>query len=204
MLAPMSNGSGRRIGVFGGTFDPPHLGHVAIALEVKHLLALDEIVFVVAGDPWQKSGERAITPAPLRVAMTEAAIAGASGVRVSTIEVDRDGPSYSVDTLEALRTADPDDDLFLIVGSDAAAGLDSWHRADDLAELATIVVVDRGGREGGRPPAGWPFALVDVPALEVSSSDLRRRAADGAPIRGMVAAGVADLIDEHALYEDAS
>lgn len=200
MLAPMSNGSGRRIGVFGGTFDPPHLGHVAIALEVRHLLALDEIVFVVAGDPWQKSGDRAITPASIRVAMTEAAIAGVSGVRVSTIEVDRDGPSYSVETLEALRAAAPDDDHFLIVGSDAAAGLDTWHRAGDLVERATIVVVDRGGREGGRPPDGWPFALVDVPALEVSSSDLRRRVATGAPIRGMVAAGVADLIAEHDLY----
>lgn len=200
MLAAMSSGSGRRIGVFGGTFDPPHLGHVAIALEVRHLLALDEVVFVVAGDPWQKSGERIITSAAVRVAMTEAAIAGAPGVRVSTIEVDRTGPSYSVETLEALRAVDPDDEFFLIVGSDAAAGLDSWHRAPDLAELATIVVVDRGGREGGRPPAGWPFALVDVPALEVSSSDLRRRTAAGAPIRGMVAAGVADLIDQHRLY----
>ena len=201
MLAAMSSGSGRRIGVFGGTFDPPHLGHVAIALEVRHLLALDEVVFVVAGDPWQKSGDRVITPADVRVAMTEAATAGAPGVRVSTIEVERHGPSYSVDTLEALRHAGPDDEFFLIVGSDAAAGLDTWHRADDLAELATIVVVDRGGREGGRPPHGWPFALVDVPALEVSSSDLRRRVATGAPIRGMVAGRVADLIAEHGLYE---
>lgn len=200
MLAPMSSGSGRRIGVFGGTFDPPHLGHVATALEVRHLLALDEVVFVVAGDPWQKSGDRSISPSTVRVAMTEAAIAGVSGARVSTIEVDRGGPSYSVETLEALRAVDPDDDHFLIVGSDAAAGLDTWHRAGDLAELATIVVVDRGGREGGRPPAGWPYALVDVPALEVSSSDLRRRVATGAPIRGMVAAGVADLIAEHDLY----
>ncbi|MEO0493641.1 MAG: nicotinate-nucleotide adenylyltransferase [Actinomycetota bacterium] len=198
----MSNGSGRRIGVFGGTFDPPHVGHLATALEVRHALALDEVWFVVAGDPWQKSSDRAITPAPIRLAMVAAAIDGADGCLVSTIETDRDGPSYMVDTLAVLTRDHADDTFHLIVGSDAAAGLDSWHRPDALAELARIVVVDRGGREGGRPPEGRSFALVDVPALEVSSSDLRRRVADGAPVRGLVAAAVADLIEAHQLYRE--
>ncbi len=108
MLASMSSGPSRQIGVFGGTFDPPHVGHLAIALEVRHALALDEVWFVVAGDPWQKSGERSITPASIRLAMVEAAIAGADGVQVSTLEIDRDGPSYMADTLTGLTAAHPD------------------------------------------------------------------------------------------------
>lgn len=204
MLASMSSGPSRQIGVFGGTFDPPHVGHLAIALEVRHALALEEVWFVVAGDPWQKSGERSITPASIRLAMVEAAIAGADGVQVSTLEIDRDGPSYMADTLTGLTAAHPDYTFHLIVGSDAAIGLDTWHRPDIVAELAQMVVVDRGGREGGRPPAGWPFALVDVPVLDVSSSDLRGRVTEGAPIRGLVAAGVADLIESYGLYREPS
>ena len=95
MLAAMSNRSDRQVGVFGGTFDPPHVGHLAIALEVRHTLALDEVWFVVAGDPWQKSEERSITPASIRLAMVEAAVAGAPGVQVSTIEIDRDCLLYT-------------------------------------------------------------------------------------------------------------
>lgn len=204
MLAAMSNRSDRQVGVFGGTFDPPHVGHLAIALEVRHTLALDEVWFVVAGDPWQKSEERSITPASIRLAMVEAAVAGAPGVQVSTIEIDRDGPSYTADTLTDLAAAHPNDTFHLIIGSDAAAGLDTWHRPDVVAALARVVVVDRGGRQGGRPPKGWRFTLTDVPVLEVSSSDLRRRVAEGAPIRGLVAAGVADLIDSHGLYRELS
>ncbi len=217
MLAAMSNRSDRQVGVFGGTFDPPHVGHLAIALEVRHTLALDEVWFVVAGDPWQKSEERSITPATaastmarridagvIRLAMVEAAVAGAPGVQVSTIEIDRDGPSYTADTLTDLAAAHPNDTFHLIIGSDAATGLDTWHRPDVVAALARVVVVDRGGRQGGRPPEGWRFTLTDVPVLEVSSSDLRRRVAEGAPIRGLVAAGVADLIDSHGLYREPS
>jgi nicotinate-nucleotide adenylyltransferase len=180
------------------------VGHLAIALEVRHTLALDEVWFVVAGDPWQKSDERSITPASIRLIMVEAAVAGAPGVQVSTIEIDRDGPSYTADTLTNLTAAHPNDTFHLIIGSDAAAGLDTWHRPDVVAELARVVVVGRGGRQGGRPPAGWRFTLTDVPVLEVSSSDLRRRVGEGAPIRGLVAAGVADLIDSYGLYQELS
>ena len=204
MLASMSNGPGREIGVFGGTFDPPHVGHLAIALEVRHVLDLDEVWIVVAGDPWQKSAERSITPASIRLAMVEAAVSGVDGVQVSSLEIDRDGPSYTADTLTDLAAAHPNDTFHLIIGSDAAAGLDTWHRPDVVAALARVVVVDRGGRQGGRPPKGWRFTLTDVPVLEVSSSDLRRRVAEGAPIRGLVAAGVADLIDSHGLYREPS
>ena len=202
MLASMSNGPGREIGVFGGTFDPPHVGHLAIALEVRHVLDLDEVWFVVAGDPWQKSAERSITPASIRLAMVEAAVSEVGGVQVSSLEIDRDGPSYTADTLTDLAAAHPNDTFHLIIGSDAAAGLDTWHRPD-VAALARVVVVDRGGRKvvDHRRMA---IHVTDVPVLAVSSSDLRRRVAEGAPIRGLVAAGVADLIDSHGLYREPS
>lgn len=198
----VGDGHRERIGIFGGTFDPPHLGHVAIALEVRHILRLDRVLLMVANDPWQKTGQRSVTPAPIRAAMTHAAVAGCEGLDVSEIELDRSGPTYTAETLEDLRAAEPDADLFLIVGSDAAAGLDSWNRPHDVRDLATTVVVDRGGRQGGRPPDAWPHVVVDVPALEISSSDLRRRVAEGEPIRGLVAGGVADLIEARGLYRE--
>ena len=188
-----------RIGVFGGTFDPPHHGHIAIALEVRYALDLDQVWFVVAGDPWQKTAEREITPAETRLALTHAAVDDIEGLDVSAIEIERRGPSYTADTLEILRDL-THASWYLIVGSDAAAGLDTWHRPDDVARLATTVVVDRGGREGGRPPAGWPHEVIDVPSLEISTSDLRHRIATGRPIRGLVPPGVADRIEMQGLY----
>jgi nicotinate-nucleotide adenylyltransferase len=188
-----------RIGVFGGTFDPPHLGHIATALELQHALELDIVMLVVAGDPWQKTAESEITPAETRLAMTRAAVDGLDGLEVSAIEIERRGPSYTADTLEILRDLTAAS-WFLIVGSDAAAGLDTWHRPDDVARLATTVVVDRGGREGGRPPEGWEHQVVDVPALEISSSDIRRRVAAGEPIRGLVPGVIADRIEMQGLY----
>lgn len=176
------------------------MGHLAIALEVGHALSLDRVLLVVAGDPWQKSAHRSITPAADRLVMVEAAVDGAAGVEVSDIEVRRGGPSYLADTLADLAAAGPGDELFMIVGSDAAQGLDTWKQPDDVRDRAITVVVDRGGRDEGRPPAGWPHLVVDVPALDVSSSDLRRRVAAGEPIRGLVPKMVADIIEARDLY----
>ena len=173
---------------------------LAIALEVGHALSLDRVLLMVAGDPWQKTALRSITPAVDRLDMVEAGIDGVEGVEVSDLEVRRGGPSYMADTLADLAAAAPDADLFMIVGSDAAHGLDTWSRPDEVRDQATTVVVDRGGREGGRPPAGWPHVVVEVPALEVSSSDLRRRVAAGEPIRGLVPKAVADIIEMRGLY----
>ncbi|MEM9200813.1 MAG: nicotinate-nucleotide adenylyltransferase [Actinomycetota bacterium] len=188
-----------RIGVFGGTFDPPHLGHIATALEVHHTLELDVVMMVVAGDPWQKTADREITPAETRLAMVRAAVDGLDGIDVSAVEIERRGPSYMAETLEVLRDL-TFAEWFLIVGSDAASGLDTWHRPDDVARLAATVVVDRGGREGGRPPAGWDHLVVDVPALEISSSDIRRRVAAGAPIQGLVPRVIGERIEMQGLY----
>ena len=189
-----------RLGVLGGTFDPPHLGHLAAAVEVRWRLGLDEVLMVVANDPWQKSSRGPVTPARLRLAMVEAAVAGCDGLTASGIEIDRGGESLTADTLSRLRADRPGAELFLVVGSDAAEGLDGWKRCDEVRALATTVVVDRGGREGGRPPGDWPAVVVEAPRLEISSRDLRARFAEGRPVAALVPPGVIEAVSAHGLY----
>lgn len=191
---------GRRIGVLGGTFDPPHVGHLLAAVNVRHALELDEVLLVVANDPWQKTAERPVTAAADRLAMVEAAVVGLDGVVASDLELRRGGPSYMVDTLLELRDADPEGERFLVLGSDAAAGLLTWDRADQLPGLATLVLVDRPGIPCDDPPAGWPFRRVEIPRVEVASTDLRARVADGRPLDLLVPPGVWSLIRERRLY----
>ena len=198
-----------RIGVFGGTFDPLHNGHLMIALEVRHRLALDRMLLVVANDPWQKA-EIEVTPAAIRYELVAETVAylddrmGEVALEVSDIEIRRGGPTYTADTLATLQGADPDAELFLVVGSDTAGSLATWKRPDEIRRSATTVVVDRGGRVGGRPPDGWPHIVVDVPLMEVSSSDLRRRVAEGAPVEAFVPPTVSDGIRRHGLYRRTS
>lgn len=183
-----------RIGVFGGTFDPVHIGHLAVAVAARHALALDRVLLVVANVPWQKAGTRALTPAEDRYAVVEAAVADLDGIEASRIELDRGGPSYTADTLETLR-ADGAHELFLILGADAAANLHTWARADDVPALAELVVVPRPGTP---PPVG--MRTLDVPHLDVSSSDLRARVIDGRPLDVLVPAAALRLIRERGLY----
>mgnify|MGYP001813564331 FL=1 len=189
-----------RIGVLGGTFDPPHNGHLAIALEVRHQLDLHRMLLVVANDPWQKSGHRDVSPAADRLAMTRAAVHGIDGLEVSDLEIRRGGATYTADTLAGLAAEHPGARLYLVVGSDAAVGLDTWNRPDQVRALATTVVVERGGVEQGRPPAGWDHVVVPVPALEISSSDLRRRFGAGRPVEAMVPPTVIDVVHDAGLY----
>ena len=161
---------------------------------------------VVANDPWQKSAVIDVTPATLRLELVEAAVAavnelaGADLLEASDRELRHGGETYSADTLAGLAADHPEAELFLVVGSDAASGLDSWKQSGEVRRLATTVVVDRGGRQGGRPPAGWDHVVVTVPALEISSSDVRARFRDGRPVEMLVPAAVVEGVRRRGLY----
>ncbi len=189
-----------RIGVFGGTFDPPHVGHLVTAVNVRFTLGLDRLLLVVANEPWQKVGVRTITPAADRLAMVEAAVRGVDGLEASSIEIDRGGHSYTADTLADLKAADPDGELHLVLGADAAAGLHTWERADEVRSLASLVVVDRPGEQTASIPPGWHGVRVEVPRLEVSSTDLRERIADGRPLEYLLPRDVITCVRERHLY----
>jgi len=189
-----------RIGVFGGTFDPPHVGHLVTAVDVRHQLDLDEVLLVVANVPWQKLGTRPISPAADRLAMVEAAVEGVDGLRASDLEVRRGGHSYTADTLADLAAEHPGAELLLVLGADAAAGLPTWERVDEVRQRAALVVVDRPGQAPPVVPDGWRWTHVEVPRLEVSSTELRDRARDGRPLDFLLPPGVVACIRERRLY----
>ena len=187
----------QRIGVFGGTFDPIHIGHLVTGLNVRHQLSLDVVLFVVAHDPWQKA-DRDVTPSDLRLAMVEAAVAGHEGLEASAIEIQAGGTSYTADTLATLRAQEPDAELFLIIGQDQATNLDTWERVEEIRSLSTLVVVRRPGSVGDVSDLG--AIEVDVPSLEVSSSDLRARFCDGRPVDWLTPDPVLRFVRERGLY----
>jgi nicotinate-nucleotide adenylyltransferase len=189
-----------RIGVLGGTFDPPHIGHLVAAVNVRHALSLDRVLLVVANVPWQKTGSRRVSSAADRLAMVEAAVAGVEGVEASSLELDRGGDSYTIDTLEQLRELEPQADLFFILGADAAGGLPAWERAEALPKLATFVLVDRPGVVCDPPPDGWSFTRVEIPRLEISSTDLRQRLIEGRPVDFLLAPAVVSCVRSRRIY----
>jgi nicotinate-nucleotide adenylyltransferase len=186
-----------RVGVFGGTFDPVHVGHLVAASVARSQLELDRVLLVVAGDPWQKQG-KVVAPAEARYEMVVAAVGGVEGLEPSAIELERDGPTYTVDTLERLRA--PQRALFLILGSDAASRIGTWHRVDELRALATLAVVEREGCTTATVPQGWNVVTVTMPRLDVSSTDLRRRIAAGEPVDFLVPEPALRVVREHDLY----
>jgi nicotinate-nucleotide adenylyltransferase len=192
-----------RIGLFGGTFDPPHVGHLVTAVNVRHALNLDIVILMVANDPWQKSGARDVTTAEDRFAMVEAAVSVVDGVVAGRDEIDRGGPSYTADTLMALAEKHLGAELFTIVGDDAAAGLTSWTRVDQVAEYSQLVVVDRPG-VAVELPKQFNWLRVESPRLEVSSTDLRSRFSDGRPLDYLVTEPVLRVIEERGLYGSAA
>jgi len=192
-----------RIGLFGGTFDPPHVGHLVTAVNVRHALNLDIVVLMVANDPWQKSGARDVTTAEDRFAMVEAAVSVVDGVIAGRDEIDRGGPSYTADTLMALAEKHPGAELFTIVGDDAAAGLTSWTRVEQVAQYSQLVVVDRPG-VAVELPKQFNWLRVESPRLEVSSTDLRSRFSDGRPLDYLVTEPVLRVIEERGLYGSAA
>ena len=183
-----------RLGVFGGTFDPIHVGHIVVAVNARAALGLDRVLLVVANQPWQKS-DRLVTAAEDRYALVAAAVEGRDGLEASRIEIDRGGVSYTADTLEAL-----DGELFLIVGADVANQLLTWERPEVVRQRATLVVVDRPGAAAVTLGPEWRVEQVDTPHLDVSASDLRRRAAGGLPLDGLVPDATIRVIRERGLY----
>ena len=186
--------------MLGGTFDPIHVGHLVAASDTRHALALDVVLLVVANRPWQKVGSRDVTPAGDRLAVVEAAVGGVEGVEASSIEIERGGDSYTVDTMRELAERHPGAELFLVVGADVVHELDTWVRVEELRELCDLAVVNRPGSD--RPPEvdGWTAHHVEIPALDVSGSDIRRRLAEGRPIDFLVPAAAVHCIRERGLY----
>jgi nicotinate-nucleotide adenylyltransferase len=185
----------------GGTFDPVHHGHLSAASEVRLLFGLDEVVFVPTGRPWHKD-ESGISPAEDRYLMTVVATASNPAFSVSRVDLDRDRPTYTIDTLRDLRDRYPDDELFFITGSDALAQILGWRSADELFSLAHFVGVTRPGYEPvdvARFPEG-AVTIVEVPALAISSTDLRARVRNGHPVWYLVPDGVVQYIDKRRLY----
>ena len=203
--------AGPRLGVFGGTFDPIHVAHLAVAESARDALGLERVLFIPNRQPPHKP-DQAITPAAARLAMVRAAIADNPAFQVSTIELDRDGPSYTSDTLEALRSerheAGRSGELALILSVEALAGLAMWHEPERVLSLSQLVVAPRDGFPDVDPEAierlvpgsTARVVILDGPRMRLSASDIRARAAAGRSIRYLVPDAVAAYIGDHALY----
>ena len=193
----------RRVGVMGGTFDPVHHGHLVAASEVQSWFDLDEVVFVPTGQPWQKL-ERKVSAAEDRYLMTVIATASNPRFWVSRVDIDRDGPTYTIDTLRDLAKELPDADLYFITGADALSDIFTWRDADDLFELAHFVGCTRPGFTMDRSTlSGIPedkVTILEIPALAISSSDCRKRRMQGEPVWYLVPDGVVQYITKYALY----
>jgi len=195
---------GRRLGVMGGTFDPIHYGHLVTAEEALVQFTLDEVVFVPTGRPWMKEG-RAVSPVEDRYLMTVIATASNPRFRVSRTEVDRDGPTYTVDTLRALAAENPDAELYFITGADAMFEIFEWKDPDEVLALAHFIAATRPGYDLRRFEASGStrhlnVSVMNIPALAISSTDVRERAGEGRPIRYLVPEGVKSYIEKVGLY----
>lgn len=194
-----------RIGIFGGTFDPVHVGHLVAAVNARYALGLDRVLLVVAHEPWQKVGLRTVAPAADRLAVVEAAVEGTEGIEASDIEVARGGVSYTADTVAELAERHPGSELYLIVGADVVEGLPTWERLEEVRDSVTLVVVNRPGTRQvvvgpGGPIADWRAVSIEMPALEISSTDLRERAASGRPLDYLVPGPAIRAIRQRGLY----
>ncbi len=191
-----------RVGIFGGSFDPVHNAHVAVARRALTELALDELIWVPAGQPWQK--QRSLAPVSDREAMVRLAIEGEPRFSLSRIETERSGPSYTIDTVRELRAQRPGVSWHLVIGQDQYAGLHTWHGWQELLGLVTLAIVNRPDA----PPTADPLVMrvpheaVALPMLDISSTDIRARLASGQGIDDVVPAPVARYIARHHLYQD--
>ena len=186
-----------RTGILGGTFDPIHIAHLHAGETALFAADLDRVLFMPAGDPWQK-GARELTPAAERLEMTRLAVEEADGFEVDDREIDRHGPTYTIDTLLTFPSGE---ELFLILGADAALGLPTWHRWEEVIERAGIVVVPRPGTDPAAVAATVPQAtILEMSALDISSTSIRELAASGRPYRFLVPSEVHRFIESKGIY----
>lgn len=195
---------GRRLGVMGGTFDPIHYGHLVTAEEALVQFALDGVVFVPTGQPWMK-GERDVSPAEDRYLMTVIATASNPRFAVSRVDVDREGATYTADTLRALAAENPDAELYFITGADAMLEIFEWKDPDEVLSMAHFIAATRPGHDLARFDATAStrhpnVSVMNVPALAISSTDVRGRVRSGRPIRYLVPEGVKSYIEKVGLY----
>ena len=199
----MSDYAPRRIGIMGGTFDPIHNGHLVAASEVADIFQLDEVVFVPTGQPWQKAGKK-VSDAEDRYLMTVIATASNPRFNVSRVDIDRPGATYTVDTLRDMRKKYPKDELFFITGADALASIMSWHDWEAMFELAEFVGVTRPGYELAEDMLPVEHQerthLIESPAMAISSTNCRERAAAGRPVWYLVPDGVVQYIAKNNMY----
>lgn len=192
--------SKQRIGVLGGSFDPPHLGHLGIAEFVASNRQLDKVLFVVANIQWQKAAEEEMLDSFHRLAMVELAVEEIDGFYASNIEIERGGDSVTVETLEALCKADPEARYELIIGADNASTMSTWRRSDELEQYAEIIVVGRPGFHFSDAEKQFNFVTLDGPRLDVSSEAIRSAVKSGDPIGHLVPNSVGDYIHQKGLY----
>ncbi|MGI9038742.1 MAG: nicotinate (nicotinamide) nucleotide adenylyltransferase [Gemmatimonadota bacterium] len=184
------------IGVLGGTFDPPHVGHRIAALDVREALGLDRLIIVPAARPPHRS---TVLPAAVRLDLVRKAFAGDPGIEVSDVEFGREGPSYMVDTLERIREVRPAEPVWLVIGIDQYEAFKTWRRPERILELARLAVMRRAGRSGAQDPR-FPFRPVDVTRVDVSATQIRRRLSEGRGIRYLVPEAI--VADVRSAWED--
>ena len=186
-----------RVGILGGTFDPIHIGHLIAASSVYEALNLDSVVFIPAGDPWQKR-DRDLSPGQLRLEMVKLATENDARFQVSDVEIARSGPTYAVDTVREWKRLNPSDELFWIVGSDALSGIPSWHEWEAFVSEVTIVAVNRVGQNDSVP---FDFVSVDMPEVRISATELRDRFTNGLDTQYLVPKNVSQYISDQGLYQ---
>lgn len=193
----------RRLGLLGGTFDPPHRGHVAAAETALDQAGLDHVDFVVANDPWQKTDSRAVTPAAIRLEMTRAIVGDHAAFGVDDREIRRGGPTYTIDTLTEIANEEPETSVFVILGADAASRLPTWHRHLDVLALSTLIVVNRAGTplfDSATLPTASIINITMEPVL-VSSTDVRAAVHEGRDVSQFTSSEVDNIIRAHGLYK---
>lgn len=191
----MTQGSRARIAVLGGTFDPPHVGHLIVAQEIYESLEVDLLLVIPAANPPHRD---TTLPAEVRFGLVEAAFRGDPRMEVSPLELAREGPSYTADTLEWIQEHQDPEEVFLVIGADQLASFGQWHRPDDIVEMATLVAIPRGDREVPPPgeSAGYPYRRIEVTRIDVSGTLIRERLRTGRSVRYLVPERIrGDLMD---------